>query len=114
MTCGDRVLGCPAFRKGTFLICEPGVRVASPVIVVVRVIEITHGENWTKALHWQLVSTNDFIELEREGECCDCLPGRVRAVCAESCLRGESKMGFVDQAPQLETLFPLTVGLRPP
>lgn len=35
-------------------------------------------------------------------------------MCAESCLHGESKMGFVDQAPQLETLFPQTVGLRPP
>lgn len=111
MTCGDRVLGCPAFRKGTFLICELGARVASPVIVVVGVIEITHGENWTKALHCVY---QRIIELEREGECCDCLPGRVGAVCAESCLRGESKMGFVDQAPQLETLFPPTVGLRPP
>lgn len=110
MTCGDRVLGCPAFREGTFLICELGARVESPVIVVVRVIEITPGENWTKALP---CVDQRIIELEREGECCECL-GRVGAVCAESCLRGESKMGFVDQAPQLETLFPPTVGLRPP
>jgi hypothetical protein len=51
LTCGDRVLKCPAFRKGTVLICELGATVASPVIVVVSVIEITPGENWTKALH---------------------------------------------------------------